>query len=153
MEPITIVSFTIQGDEKKSPAILTSHIVSPSFLLIAKMLLSPKFFPLTQPLNVPPINRESVINGDEIKGPKFVFHLITLSKMFKENILPVTVATYKLPLSKTGEEMVGPTSVTHRRDGFAIGLELETPVLWGFPLNIGQECTSRLKFLISYLFC
>jgi hypothetical protein len=117
------------------------------------MLLSPKFSPLTQPLNVPPINRESVINGDEIKGPKFVFHLITLSKMFKENILPVTVATYKLPLSKTGEEMVGPTSVTHRRDGLVIGLELETPVLCGFPLNIRQECTSRFMFFISYLFC
>jgi hypothetical protein len=126
--------------KKKSPDMSISHFTCPSPLLIAKMQLLELFFPI-HPLNVAPINRESVNNGEETKGPMVECHFVTLSYVSRQKTFPVKVEMYKFPRSKTGDETTDPTSVTHRSDGLEIGLDLDKPVLLVFPLNIFHEST------------
>src|SRR6266540_6600570 len=102
-----IFSSKMQGEEKKSPSILSSHIIPPLVLSIAKMLFS-ELFSLIQPLKVAPISKESVSNGEETTGPKLSCHKNIRLLISRQNTLPVNVETYKIPPSKTGEETTGP---------------------------------------------
>jgi hypothetical protein len=58
------------------------------------MQLLELFFPI-HPLNVAPINRESVNNGEETKGPMVECHFVTLSYVSRQKTFPVKVEMYK----------------------------------------------------------
>lgn len=54
------------------------------------------------------------------------------------------VETYIVPSPNTGEDTLGPTSVTHKSEGLRRILEAETPVRIELALNIFHECLSDI---------
>jgi hypothetical protein len=59
-------------------------------------------------------------------------------------IRPVIVPTYILLSSNTGEDTLGPISVTHKSEGLRGILDAETPVRIELPRNIFHECVSDI---------
>jgi hypothetical protein len=57
---------------------------------------------------------------------------------------PVIVETYIVPSTNTGEDRLGPTSLTHKSEGLREILEVDTPVRIALPLNIFHESLSDI---------
>jgi hypothetical protein len=83
------------------------------------------------------------IEGDETIGlPTFKCHFISFFDRFNAKIRPVIVETYIVPSTNTGEDKLGPTSLTHKSEGLLGILEADTPVLIALPRNIFHESLS-----------
>src|SRR5262249_44181828 len=65
-----------------------------------------------------------------------------LSDRFNAKIRPVIVGIYIVPPTNTGEDTLGPTSLTHKSEGLRGILESDTPVRIALPRNIFHESLS-----------
>jgi hypothetical protein len=74
----------------------------------------------------------------------FKCHFICFSVGSNAKIRPVIVETYIVPCANIGEEIIGPTSVTHKSDGLRLTFEAEIPVRIELPLNIFHDCLSDI---------
>ena len=74
--------------------------------------------------------------------PTFKCHFISFSDRFNAKIRPVIVETYIVPSINTGEDTLGPTSLTHKSEGLRGILEADTPVRIALPRNIFHESLS-----------
>jgi len=76
--------------------------------------------------------------------PTLKCHFIRFRDGSNAKTLPVIVEIYITPFEKRGDETVGPTSVTHKREGLRGILDAEIPVRIEFPRNILHEPLSDI---------